>query len=372
MPHGGRVASTLLVLLVLLSAAGCASVTPEGQAQRDRVLTLVQRASAAMRNGDYATARADLDAALLRIGASTAGDDTAREARGLFNEESVKTFRGEPYERVMAYYYRGILYWMDGEPDNARAAFRSAAVQDQNPELGITQSDWVLIDYLDGLASLKLGGDGADAFRRAEASSKLNKPPAYDPQANVLVFLEMGQGPSKYAAGEYGEQLRFRPGHAADPIALVKVGGQQIRVGPYDDLTYQATTRGGRVMDHVLKGKAVFKGTTDALGTGAILAGAGVAIAGDSNAARNAGLGLVAAGVISKIISAATTPAADTRQWNNLPQLLSFAALRLPPGSHTLDVEFQNTGGKTLITRQVQFQVVPGRDAVLFVSDRNN
>ena len=81
----------------------------------------------------------------MRIGASTAGDDTAREARGLFNEESVKTFRGEPYERVMAYYYRGILYWMDGEPDNARAAFRSAAVQDQNPELGITQADWVLV-----------------------------------------------------------------------------------------------------------------------------------------------------------------------------------------------------------------------------------
>jgi hypothetical protein len=30
-------------------------------------------------------------------------------------------FIGEPYERAMAYYYRGLLYWRDGEIDNARA-----------------------------------------------------------------------------------------------------------------------------------------------------------------------------------------------------------------------------------------------------------
>ncbi len=361
-----------LVLLAMVLAAGCASVSPEEQARRDRVLSLVQTGSAALRNGNYAVAKSDLDAALLQIGANSAGDSTAKEARGMFNPESAKTFKGEPYERVMAFYYRGVLYWMDGEPDNARAAFRSAAIQDQSPELGITQADWVLLDYLDGLATLKLGGDGSDAFRRAETEARLNKPPAYDPKANVLVFLEMGRGPTKYAAGEYGEELKFRPGTVNDPIAVLKVGATQVRVGPFDDLTYQATTRGGRVMDHVLQGKAVFKSTTDALGTGAIIAGAGVAIAGDSNTTRNVGLGLVAAGVISKIISAATTPAADTRQWGNLPNLLSVAALRLDPGSHTLDVEFQDTGGRAVITRKVQFQVVPGRDTVLYVSDRND
>ncbi len=358
-------------LFLALLLAGCASVSPEEQAHRNRTLTQFQTGSTALRNGNYSAAKADLDAALLVIGGSSAGDASAREARGYFNEESVKTFRGEPYERVMAYYYRGILYWMDGQPDNARAAFRSAAVQDQNPELGITQADWVLLDYLDGLASAKLGGDGSDAYRRAVAEARLNKPPPYDVQANVLVFLEMGQGPAKYAAGEYGEQLRFRPGSAADPVALVRVGSQQVKVGPLDDLTYQATTRGGRVMDHILEGKAVFKSTTDAVGTGAIIAGAGVAIAGNSNASRNVGLGLVAAGVISKIISAATTPAADTRQWSNLPNLLSFVTFKLPPGQHLLMVEFQDPNGQTRVTREVKFEVVPGRDSVLFVSDRN-
>lgn len=357
--------------LVALGVAGCASVSPEEQARRNQVLTEVQSASVALRAGNYEAAKTGLDEALLRIGGSTAGDPTARESRRLFNKESVKNFRGEPYERVMAYYYRGILYWLEGQPDNARAAFRSAAVQDQSPELGIHQADWVLLDYLDGLATTKLGGDGSDAYRRAVAEARLNPPPPYDPQANVLIFLEMGQGPTKYRAGEYGEQLRFRPGSASQTVALIKTGDQQIRVGPFDDLTYQATTRDGRVMDHVLEGKAVFKSTTDALGTGAILAGTGVAIAGDSGTTTGVGLGLIAAGLISKIVSAATTPEADIRQWGNLPNFLSFAALRLPPGKHHLTVEFQDASGQTRVTRQAQFEVVEGHDTVLFLSDRN-
>lgn len=371
LPVRSRLSQFLTLAVLALGLVGCASVSPEEQARRDQVLTQFQSGATALRNGNYEAAKADLDAALLRIGGGSAGDTSARDARGYFNEESVKGFRGEPYERVMAYFYRGVLYWMDGQPDNARAAFRGAAVQDQNPELGINQADWVLLDYLDGLATTRLGGDGSDAYRRAAAEARLNKPPPYDPQANVLIFLEMGQGPVKYGGGEYGEQLRFRPGNAPDPVAVIKVADQQVKVGGYDDLTYQATTRGGRVMDHILKGKAVFKSTTQAVGTGAIIAGAGVAIAGDSNASRNVGLGLVAAGLISTIVSAATTPAADTRQWNNLPNLLSFVALKLPPGQHTLNVEFQDTAGQIRVTRRVQFQVVTGRDSVLFVSDRN-
>ncbi|HAB18025.1 MAG TPA: hypothetical protein DCE44_16440 [Verrucomicrobiales bacterium] len=358
--------------MLALGLLGCASVSPEEQARRNRVLVECQNGLTALREGNTEASKTDFDSALLQMGGSTAGDPSAKEARGYFNEESVKTFRGEPYERVMAYYYRGILYWMDGQPDNARAAFRSAAVQDQSPELGIYRSDWVLLDYLDGLATLKLGGDGKDSYQRSVAAAKLNSPPPYDPQANVLIFLEMGRGPTKYAAGEYGEQLKFQPGSAPDPVAVLKVADLQVRVGPYDDLTYQATTRGGRVMDHILKGKAVFKGATDTAGTAAIIAGSGVAIAGNSSTTTSVGLGLVAAGVISKIVSAATTPAADTRQWNNLPNLLSFAALRLPLGSHTLVVDFQKPSGQTLVTRSIQFHVVAGRDTVLFVSDRND
>ena len=49
---------------------------------------------------------------------------------------------------------------------------------------------------------------------------------------------------------------------------------QSVHVGPYDDLNFQATTRGGRVMDHILANKAVFKSATDTAGNVAIVGGA--------------------------------------------------------------------------------------------------
>ena len=124
----GRLLPVLFPAVLLALSLGCASVSPEEQARRNRVLTDYQSALTALRAGNDAQAKSLLDSALVTLGGSSAGDASARESRGYFNPESTKTFRGEPYERAMAYYYRGILYWMDGEPDNARAAFRSAAV----------------------------------------------------------------------------------------------------------------------------------------------------------------------------------------------------------------------------------------------------
>src|SRR5689334_15770772 len=135
---------------------------------RDRVLWQYWTATQAMRRAQFAEAKQLLDDALLTLGGTQGPDATARRARSLFGEESKKTFIGEPYERVMAYYYRGILYWRDGEADNARACFRSAQLQDADTEKNEYAADYVLLDYLDGFATAKLGsGDGADEFNRA-------------------------------------------------------------------------------------------------------------------------------------------------------------------------------------------------------------
>jgi hypothetical protein len=365
----------LSALVALSFLVGCSSLSPEEQSRRDRVLGEYREAATTMRAGDFAKAKPLLDDAVLTLGGISAGDKTARGSRSYFREESTKSFRGEPYERVMAYYYRGIIYWMDGEPDNARACFRSAALQDADPENGQYESDWVLLDYLDGLASVKLNGDGADALRRAQTVARINRPPAYDKQANVLVFAETGHGPGKFAAGQYSEQLHFSPGGANAVTAQIRItDANLVAVAPsYDDLTFQATTRGGRQMDYVLANKAVFKGATDSFGNAALVSGGVLATAGQGRhgAADEVGLGLVAAGLVSKLFSAATTPAADTRAWDNLPNLLGFTALRVPPGRHTATVEFQNPAHQTTATRQLTFEVVAGRDTVLFVSDRN-
>jgi hypothetical protein len=148
----------------------------------------------------------------------------------------------------------------------------------------------------------------------------------------------------------------------------------------YDDLGYQATTRGGRVMDHILGNKAVFKASADVAGDVALM---GAAIAHDQARRRDrrgkdgddadaAAIGLGILGVISKVAAAATRTEADTRQWNNLPQRLSFAALKLPPGTHTGRIEFLDRDGNVLAARTQQVSLTVGaddRDTVIILSE---
>jgi tetratricopeptide (TPR) repeat protein len=265
-----RLAAGLLSLALVALASGCASTDPKHQVTltgdimvdgpnaiangppRDRLLWEYRTAAAAMRQGKFDLARQDLDDALTRLQAIYGPDPNARKARGYFHAEAKKNFIGEPYERSMAYIYRGILYWMQGEPDNARACFRSAEFEDSDAENHAYAGDWVLPDYLEGLASMKLGGDGSDAFKRAEASAHNIKLPPYNPQANVLFFVEFGAGPTKYASGQYGEELRFRVPPANIKSAEIKVDAFKFPVAPTDDVWFLASTRGGREMDHIL------------------------------------------------------------------------------------------------------------------------
>lgn len=383
-----------LAVLSSLLAAGCASPArppalaalsgePGSGAEfdplrgpaKDRVWREYRAALGAMRHADFAGAKRLLDDALLTVGGIAANDRTARKARGYFSGEDRKTFRGEPYERAMAYYYRGILFWMDGEPDNARACFRSAQLQDSDAENHAYAGDYVLLDYLDGLASVKLGDDGADALKRAQAEQKFGVPVPYDPQANLLVFMEFGAGPKKYATGQYREQMRFRDPMSAPRSASITVASQTIVMMPYDDLYFQATTRGGRVMDHILANKAIFKSTTDAVGDAAILSGAILGSQQGSNSnVDEIGLGLAVFGVLNKVVSAAAIPAADVRCWDNLPKFLSFAAARISPGEHLATVEFKDAQGRILpgLTRSLTFTARDSRDTVLFVSDQSS
>src|SRR5512140_2421410 len=208
------------LLAVVLVFAGCATPPKKAPAltgnimvdapnqiadgpPRDRVLWQYRLAAAAMRQGKYDLAKQNLDDALLTLGGIYGKDADAKKARSYFHAEAKKTFIGEPYERSMAYIYRGIIYWMDGEPDNARACFRSAEFVDSDAEKHEYAGDWVLPDYLDGFISTQRGGAVADAYQRAKASAKGITLPPYNPKANPLFFIEFGPGPTKFASGEY-------------------------------------------------------------------------------------------------------------------------------------------------------------------------
>jgi hypothetical protein len=338
---------------------------------KDRVLWDDRIAATALRLGNFDEARAKLDDAILKGGGIITNTADAAKARSLFHPEDTKAFIGEPYERIMDYFYRAILYWRDGEPDNARACYRTGQLLDSDVENHQYQNTFVLLDYLDGFASVKLGEDGSDALAHAQALTKRHLPP-YNNNANILVFAEYGRGPVKYAGGEYGEQLRFYTEQSRIHSARLVVDGRGIALPPYDNLSYQATTRGGRVMDYILGHKAVFKATTNTVGNVAFL-GAAVAANNGSRDGDEAAIGLAAIGLISKIASAATTPRADIRAWDNLPQYLSFAALKLTPGDHPAQIEFLTRDGSPApeLTREITITVPadPSANTVVFLSE---
>ena len=391
MPRIGRnLACFALALAALFLVTGCASTSKplvltgnimvdgpnaiSNGPPRDKVLWQYRMAVAAMRQGRFDMAKTDLDDSLTTLQGIYGPDPNAKKARSYFHAESKKTFIGEPYERSMAYIYRGMIYWMDGEPDNARACFRSAELEDSDTENHEYAGDWVLPDYLDGLATAKLGGDGSDAFKRAEKSARGIKLPGYNPKANLLIFFEFGPGPTKFATGEYGEELRFHVPPSPVKSAEFSLDSQNYPVAAADDVWFQASTRGGRVMDHILGNKAVFKKTTDIAGNAALIGGLTTAAVSDNRTAQQVGLGIALAGLVSKVVSSATTPAADTRAWDNLPRYLSFANLGVAPGPHTLTVQFKDAAGQVManLTKTIHFDVsADGKDKVLFISDQS-
>ena len=374
----------ILLLLPVIFFAGCETAPThppvpmtgdpvvDGNAQlavapaKDRALWEYRIAASALRRTQFDEAKAKLDDALATAAANYGQvNSEAAKSRRMFRNESDKPFIGEPYERVMASYYRGILYWRDGEPDNARALFRSGELLDSDTTDKTYAGDYVLLDYLDGLVSAKLGGDGADALKRARTNAKQQghaTPPDYNPKANVMLFAEYGHGPRKYSGGEYGEYLKFFVEKSRIRSARLEVDGRHVALPPYDDISFQATTRGGRLMDHVLGNKAVFKQTTDTIGDVALIGAVGAANYG-SRDSEKAAIGLAAIGLISKIASSATTPQADIRTWENLPQYLSFAALQLAPGEHNATLEFLDANGQTVQSLTQHFTIsVPAAD----------
>lgn len=378
---------------VALLAAGCAApeikkapavsgdLVEEGRkliaaaSEKDKILWRYRVALVAMKAGRFTDARQLLDECLPTIGAILTADERTIKARSLFGNEAQKIYVGEPYEQAMAYFYRGLIYWMDGEPDNARACFKSAQLIDGDAKDKAFASDFALLDYLDGFATAKLLGDGSDMLRRARASAvssetnALTALPDYDRQANVLAFFQFGFGPLKHGGGRYGERLQYHVGHSAVHSVRLKIGEQTLHVSALDDLSFQATTRGGRLMDDILADKGALKKPLDAIATVAPVAGA--VLAGPKET-RGTALPIIGAGVVAGAVSNAAEAMADTRTWNNLPQHLAFTAFRLPPGSHTAAMEFFDRDGKPLpkLMRSLTFEVRVGRDTVLFISDQ--
>ena len=337
--------------------------------RQDKNLWRLRVGLVALKQNQPNDAKALFEAAMPAAGQILQADASTRMAQSLFSPENVKGFHGEPYERAMGWFYRGLIYWMDGEPANARACFRTAQLMDALAEKHEHRADWVMLDYLDGFITAKLGKDGSAALRRAREHAGAIALPDYNPAANTLLVLQTGFGPVKKSGGDVGEALVYDGGHSDVAQIRITVASRTVTAPIFDNLTVQASTRGSRAMDLVLARKATVKKVGDTIGDVGTVPGVVLV---DYEDTRDAGLALLGVGLVGKFIGNSVETRADTRTWNNLPQHLSFVALNLPVGEHPATVDFIDATGAALPDRQksVLLTVQAGRDTVLLVADR--
>jgi len=326
---------------------------------RDETLDRCEAGTVALVQGDVEAAHRHFEEAFNSM--QDLSSTTGESALAVIGPESGKTWKGDPYERCMDAYYLGVTYWLMGDPDNAAACFKAGVLLDADSEKGAAQSDFALLWFLEGMAQREAHHEdgGAAALAKAHALLPDNRwlDPAKNADANVLVVVDMGLGPQKVASGPHGSQLRFRQRRYGAAYAEVSADGAPLgRTQRAVDVHFQATTRGGKVIDHINAGKAVFK---DAAVIGGIFAL-------DNSRSESGdlfGLALIALGLL--------TPAeADDRFWSTLPGEVQVLTAKLPPGEHDLRVEVKDRTGASIVEETKKLHVVVRESGTTFAWTR--
>ena len=264
--------------------------------------------------------------------------------------ENIRVWRGEPYERAMANFYLGLVYYMRKDYGNARAAFENALFKlrdygetgkgkDQYKE---QESNFALAYLMLGRAYQRLGNHDMAARRFARAAELRSElAPLADSrvhgESNVLLVVDFGNGPQKVTSGD-GSLVGFSPGPQEEgppPLPRVVVDGRTVESGqvarPPVDLHLLAQDRRWQSLDTV-------RAVKSAVGTGLMIGGA---VYGTQHDARpEIALAAILGGLLLK-----ATSQADVRQWEMLPRTTYVIPLDLEPGTHDVTVSFPEMGG---------------------------
>jgi len=339
------------------------------EGRRNRVLNQMRAGLAAMELGEYDLAEESFDIALLNIESVYANDENAVKARSLWYAEGRKDFKGEPYERAMAYYYRGLLYLRKGDFENARASFKGGLLQDAIAEEETYQADFALLIFLEGWASHLLGD--WDMAQEAFQEVKKYRPDFVAPKRshNVLLIAETGTAPRKIGVGPGQSALRFEEGTGfQEENVRFEVGGMKFAGFPMENIYWQASTRGGRQVDHILAGKVRFQETNQAMGRTLTDLSLGT-LAMSPRLGDDAGAVAIVAGIIGLVglgqqaVAAKTQTQADTRYWDNLPDRVHVLTLHMENRNQPFKVSFLKANGR-------EIRKLGKEGTITFVKDR--
>jgi len=318
---------------------------------RNAVLHRLELATAMFEQGDYDAAKPIfVEAARTMRGTSGRLEGTV----SLIANESAKIYKGDPFEKAMANFYYGLIFYARGDYGNARAGFMQALLADKDSADEEFQDDFAIAHYFAGRCSLKMGElDNARIyFEKARAARPGN--PYFDEAAindNVIIVLQLGRAPRKTRAGPGGSLDTFVRGHYRETGARVWADGTMIGESALAlDLFHQASTSGRTVKDTIQTAKGVVKE------------------------------GLMAAAIASDdhkpalFLAALLFPSgADVRQWDILPGEIHLVSASLKPGTYTLRLVFLEEGRPLPEYEQVWHgvRVLEDRDTLLVFRSGN-
>lgn len=372
----------LSALLLAVPAAVMASLPPslDQAVQRisaddanNRVLNQLQAATLALDLGNRELAGELFDAALATITSVYADSEQAARARSLWYDEGAKDFKGEPYERAMAFYYRGLLDMYAGDYENARASFKSGLLQDAFAEEEQHRADFALLMFLEAWSSHVLGARGLADERFEELLTF--RPGFRLPEANhrLLVMVETGKAPRKLQDGIGGNVLVYRPGRRFREEAVrIRVDGKSLDLTPIESIFWQASSRGGRPIDSILEGQVQFKQTTQSVSADVSgVAAHATMLSPAFGAAGGVFAGVAAVAGVATLATSRVKARADHRFWNNLPDKVHVLTMPMP-ASREVQVEFLDASGAVIneLTQTARIEVDAAGRGVLWARAR--
>ncbi|MBZ0135637.1 MAG: hypothetical protein K8I27_04595 [Planctomycetes bacterium] len=334
--------------------------------ERDQTLVLNYRAHAKMALGYMDSARADYLRAWNIMNHGKGGGITEAQ----FFSERQKWWMGDPYERAYNSWYLGMLYFENGNVEDAMASFRNAIFVDTGDlEKGEYAADW-LPPFIMRMRCYLDRGDKDGVKMLLEEVNRLEKEPAnFDPdipwlnleaqlEANTVMMIELGEGPYFTAEGHHGSTRAINQGEYRESFAEVFVDGESLgQAYKIGDTFYQAITRGGRVMDDILNGKAIAKTAGIATGAAAMHVGRVLLQSGGSSGVKIGGAVALGVGAAVLIASLLMNAEADTRGNVLLPGETHLMLAKLPPGEHKVEVRYYDANGNEL--RDMRQQGIP-------------
>lgn len=268
--------------------------------------------------------------------------EESKKVRQFWYEEGIKSFKGEPYERSLLFYYIGLLFLREKDYGNAQAAFSQSILQDAFAEDQKYRSDFAISYFLQAL-SLHFLGSEQRAKNILEDFIKLKKDVLEQDFkfGNTIFIFETGSAPKKITSGKNEEYIAYIK--TSDEINSIKINSNQNTIATItktEDIHWQAMTRGGRPIDAISKKKAIFKDVTKTTSKVSLEISKNLFHIGQTSKNDELAVFFLILGLGSAALTEATKTKADTRYWNNLPNSIYFLNLDLSEGEHFFEFTF--------------------------------